>query len=173
MGSPCPGCRHDALVPAVVGGQPAYRCMNCSGYQFNFKHLKKIWSDPERFLPGFTKMVDRNTGRCHFCGANVSMANESCQSCGYHFSIIHPRFGEPMLPATLGSIKLDYCPRSRDLWLDADELVELASLNNWSIWDGTGTPPPEAEKAIKRHGFVNSVGDVLDAIVAPIANLFR
>lgn len=160
-------------MPAAVALESAWHCTQCGGYVLHFKNVKKTWADPDRFWPGFEKTVERNSGRCHFCSANVMMGQAACPSCGYHFPIVNPRFGEPMLPNTLGRVQLDYCPRTGDIWLDGDELVELSALNNWQVWDGTGTPPPEVAHLVKRYGFMSSVEGVINAILAPIQGLFR
>ena len=173
MASLCPACQHKGIIPALVSGQATRHCLSCGGYIVKYKSLGKIWVDKERFWPTFTRSVEKRTGRCHFCNGNLEYGDQNCPSCGYNLPLSCGTHGERMISTTLAGLKVDFCPLCRDVWLDGDEMAELASINNWSVWNGTGTPPPEAEKVLKSFNRMSKVEEVMNAILSPFEGLFR
>lgn len=171
MGYQCPTCRQDSMVQAALGNAPILRCMSCDGYLVNYKILSQQWENKQRFWPTFSKMIQSDQGRCHFCGHDMEAGQTACPKCKYHLSLECPSHGL-MLGATIGKLQVDYCPHCRDVWMDAGELVELAVMNHWQIWDGTGTPPEGAAKALKRQGTMGAVNNFVEAIMSPLNKLF-
>ena len=172
-GQMCPACLQKTLIPAMVGSKSALRCQRCGGFLLDYKTLVKIWDPNDQFWTGFTKYVQNYSGRCHYCGGVVQRYQKQCTHCSYNLAIICQRHDRPMLGASIGPLKVDYCTECRDVWFDAHELAEVAVRNNWIVWDGMGPPPPGAEALVARSRRMGTFSEIVDAVLAPLNNLFR
>lgn len=110
----CPACQNGALEPIEVEGTEQDFCSNCHG----------IWLDSG-------EAADIAEGITDFPNFDWSWANRKPSS---KKSPRHPEMNMWELPYAEGrSLKIDYCEKSRGIWLDPSEIAELEQIVNETV----------------------------------------